>query len=382
MFRTLLALFVAATCAVPTAPAAEPEMLYVGTYSGKDSLGIYLFAMDAETGGLEPRGLAGEARHASFLCVAPRRRTVYAVSEVGTYEGQASGSVSAFAIDPATHRLTLLNRQASGGPGTCFVSTDANEAFVLAANFSGGSVRLFPVRDDGSLGAGASVQRHAPGVDAQGRTTKPFAHSIVVDPTGRFALAADMGTDRIYVYRIDREAQDLVPHDPPVVEVAAGSGPRHLAFHPTAAVLFAINEKQLSITSFSFDAARGRLESLETVPLVPRRQAPGNATAAEVAVDPSGRFVLGSIRGHNSISVLAFDEAARKLTAVGHVTDTIDKPRNFVIHPSGRFVLVGNQRSGTITVFRLDPQSGALTRVGDPTPCPSPVCLRFAPGRR
>ena len=276
MFCTLLALFVAATCAVPTAPAAEPEMLYVGTYSGKDSLGIYLFAMDAETGGLEPRGLAAEARHASFLCVAPRRRTVYAVSEVGTYEGQASGSVSAFAIDPATHRLTLLNRQASGGPGTCFVSTDPDEAFVLAANFSGGSVRLFPVRDDGSLGAGASVQRHAPGVDAQGRPTKPFAHSIVVDPTGR--------------------------------------------------------------------------------------------------------FVLGSIRGHNSISVLAFDEAARKLTAVGHVTDTIDKPRNFVIHPSGRFVLVGNQRSGTITVFRLDPQSGALTRVGDPTPCPSPRLPAVRPG--
>lgn len=382
MFRTFLCLMVAVAGAASAARAAGPEMLYVGTYSGKESMGIYLFAMDPATGGLEPWGLAAEARHSSFLCVAPRHRTVYAVSEVGEFEGQRSGSVSAFAIDPATHRLTLLNRQASGGSGPCFVSTDADEAFVLAANFGGGSVRMFPVRDDGSLDVGSSVQQHAPGVDAQGRPTKPFAHSIIVDPSGRFALAADMGTDRIYVYRIDRAAKALVPHDPPVVECAAGSGPRHLAFHPTAAVLFAINEKKLSITSFAFDAARGRLESLETVPLVPRERAPGNATAAEVAVHPGGRFVLGSVRGHNSISVLAFDEAARRLTPVGNATDTIDKPRNFVIDPSGRFVLVGNQARSTITVFRLDPQTGELTRVGDPTPCPAPVCLRFAPAIR
>jgi len=382
MYKNLMGLLVAAVWAMPAAAAEGPEMLYVGTYSGKESMGIYLFAMDPATGGLEPRGLAAEARNASFLCVAPGRRAVYAVSEVGTYEGQPSGSVSAFAIDPASHRLTLLNTRASGGPGTCYVSTDPEEAFVLAANFGGGSVRMFPVRDDGSLDEGSVVQRHAPGVDARGRPTQPFAHSIIVDPTGRYALAADMGTDRIYVYRIDREAKTLVPHDPPVVECAAGSGPRHLAFHPTAAVLFAINEKQLSITSFSFDAARGRLEPLETVPLLPRGRAPGNATAAEVAVHPSGRFVLGSVRGHNSVSVLAFDEAARRLTAVGNVTDTIDKPRNFVIDPGGRFVLVGNQGRGTITVFRLDPQTGELTRVGDPMPCPAPVCLRFAPGRR
>jgi len=147
-------------------------------------------------------------------------------------------------------------------------------------------------------------------------------------------------------------------------------------------VLFAINEKKLSITSFAFDAARGRLESLETVPLVSRGQAPGNSTAAEVAVHPSGRFVLGSVRGHNSISVLAFDAAARRLTPVGTFTDTIDKPRNFVIDPSGRYVLVGNQNRGTITVFRIDPQTGEMTRAGDPTPCPAPVCLRFAPASR
>ena len=382
MFRTFLCLIVALAGASSAALAAGPEMLYVGTYSGKESMGIYLFAMDPATGGLEPRGLAAEARHSSFLCVAPRRGTVYAVSEVGMYEGQPSGVVSAFAIDPATHRLTLLNRQASGGPGPCFVSTDADEAFVLAANFGGGSVRMFPVRDDGSLDEGSRIQQHAPGVDSQGRPTKPFAHSIIVDPSGRFALAADMGTDRIYVYRIDRAAKALVPHDPPVVEVAAGSGPRHLAFHPTAAVLFAINEKKLSITSFAFDAARGRLESLETVPLVSRGQAPGNSTAAEVAVHPSGRFVLGSVRGHNSISVLAFDAAARRLTPVGNFTDTIDKPRNFVIDPSGRYVLVGNQNRGTITVLRIDPQTGEMTRAGDPTPCPAPVCLRFAPASR
>jgi len=191
---------------------------------------------------------------------------------------------------------------------------------------------MFPVQDDGSLGEGSGVQRHAPSVDSQGRPTTPFAHSIIVDPAGRFALAADMGTDRIYVYRIDRQGKALVPNDPPFVDVAAGTGPRHLAFHPRGTVLFVINEKKLSITSFSFDG--GRLESIETVPLIPQGRAPGNATAAEVAV-----------------------------------------------HPNGRFVLVGNQGRGTITVFRMDPQGGELTSVGDPTPCPSPVCLRFAPGR-
>lgn len=354
---------------------AMAEIFYVGTGTGKgekDSKGIYVFEMNKETGKIVNLGLAAETPNPNFLNLHPTKNFLYACSEMMDPSGKKVGAVAAFKIEK-DNKLTLINKQPSGGAGPCHVTLDKAGKYVFVANYGGGSVSMIPVKDDGGLGEPASVQQHKGSSVNKSRQGEPHAHSINIDPTGKFVIAADLGTDRLYVYNIEKGS--LTPTEPG--KVAPGSGPRHFAFHPNAKHAFVINELLLTVTSFTYDPATGSLTEIETISTVPKDADRKGVSTAEVVVHPSGKWVLGSNRGHNTIAVFAFDEAKGKLTHVGNFGDTVKVPRNFVLDPSGNFVLVGNQDGNSITVFRFNQKTGEMTRAGDPVAVPRPICLRF-----
>lgn len=375
MYRFFAAVLGLGLLASPAAVAQE--IFYVGTYNGSTSKGIYVFEFDPKSGTITNRGVAGEERNPSFLAVAPNKQFLYAASEIGMFEEKKTGAVSAFQIDPKTKTLTLLNKQPSGGGGACHVSTDPAGKFVFVANYNAGTVSMLPVKNDGGLAAPINTQQHQGSSVNKARQNEPHAHSINVDPTGKFAIAADLGTDMLYVYRIDA-TNGLTPHEPPGTKTKPGAGPRHLAFHPNGKTAFVINELNLTMSAFEFDSDKGTLTHLHSAPLLPKgAPAKGLVTAAEVSVHPSGKWVLGSVRGADSIAVLAYDEGSKKLALKSNATETVKTPRNFTIDPSGEFVIVANQKGNSLTVFRMNQETGELTRVGEPTPCPNPVCVRF-----
>jgi 6-phosphogluconolactonase len=377
MLRRLLLATLAVLFAQGALMAQEKTLIYVGTYTGKTSKGIYLFEMDKNTGKLTERGLVAETPNPTFLAIHPNKKFLYAVSEIGNFGGKSAGAVAAFAIDPKDNSLKLLNKQSSGGSGPCHVSMDKAGKNVFVANYGGGSVAMLPVKDDGSLGEATSFIQHTGSSVNPGRQKEPHAHSINLDPAGKYAFAADLGTDMVYVYKVDPANGTLTKNAPAGAKLAPGSGPRHFAFHPNGKHAFVINELLLTLTSFNYDPDSGTLNEIETISTLPDNTTNKGFSTAEVVVHPSGKWVLGSNRTHDSIAVFAFDEAKGSLTRVGNYGDTVKVPRNFVIDPTGNFVLVGNQAGDSITVFRMNQQTGELTRVGDPTPCPTPVCLRF-----
>jgi 6-phosphogluconolactonase len=353
-------------------------MVYVGTYTASMSKGIYYFQLDLASGETTPVKLMVEAVHPSFLAVHPNHRFLYAVNEMSDFKGMKSGAVSAFAMDAKTGNLTFLNQKPSHGGGPCHLVVDKQGKNVLVANYGGGSVASLPIQSDGRLGeATSTIQHEGKSVNPQ-RQTSPHAHSINLDVANRFAAAADLGLDKVLVYRFDAAKGTLAPNDPPAASVAPGAGPRHFAFHPNGKYAYVINEINLTVTAFSYDAPKGVLKEIHTVPTLPEGTLPTGSTA-EVQVHPSGKFLYGSNRGHDSIAIFAIDEKTGRLTVVGHQSTQGKTPRNFGIDPTGQYLLAANQQSDTIVVFRIDPQTGTLTPTGKVLDVPTPVCVKFVP---
>ncbi len=354
---------------------------YVGTYTGKTSKGIYLCELDTLTGKLESKGLAAEAVNPTFLAVHPNRKFLYAVSEVsdlGDRGGKKTGAVAAFAIDPHSGKLTELNREPSGGAGPCHLVVDGGGHNVLVANYSGGSVAVLPIQPDGKLKPPSSVRQHEGKSVNPRRQEAPHAHSINLDPLAKFAFAADLGLDQVLIYKFDAEKGTLSPHATPFAPVAPGAGPRHFAFHPTGRWAYVINEMLCTMTAFEYDAEKGTLKEMQTITTLPHEVKEGYSTA-EVVAHPSGRFLYGSNRGHDSIAIFRVDARTGRLTAAGHEPTQGKTPRNFNVDPTGRFLLAANQNSNTIAVFRIDADTGTLRPTGQLVEVPAPVCIRFTP---
>jgi 6-phosphogluconolactonase len=353
-------------------------LAYIGTYTGPKSQGIYAFRFDASTGRLTSLGLAGETPNPTFLAVSPNHRFLYAANEISNYEGSKSGSVSAFAVDRETGKLTFLNKVSSRGADPCHVAVDKAGKHVMAANYTGGSVAVFPVREDGRLEeASAFVQNAGSSVNPE-RQEGPHTHSMNLSPDGRYAIVADLGLDQLLVYHYDSSLGTLAADNPPFARVHPGAGPRHLAFHPSGKFAYVINEMGSTVTAFSYDAASGALQELQTVSTLPKGFA-GENTTAEVEVHPTGRFLYGSNRGHDSIAVFAIDARKGTLTPVEYVSTQGKTPRNFAIDPTGSYLLAANQDSNNLVVFRIDTQSGHLTPTGQVAEVPAPVCIEFVP---
>ena len=362
----------------PPETAPTKFRVYVGTYSGAKSQGIYQLELNTETGKVTSKGLAGQAENPSFLAIHPGRTFLYAVNEISNYEGKSAGSVTGFAIDPKTGRLDRVNQQSTQGAGPCHLSVDRSGKVLLVANYGGGSVAAFPLSESGQIApASTFIQHEGTSVDPA-RQKEPHAHSINLDPAQRFVVAADLGLDRVFVYTLDTATGKLSPNSPAAAKVTAGSGPRHFAFHPDQKHAYVINEMKSTVTGFDYNAEQGILTEQQTISTLPE-DFKGSSSTAEVQVHPSGKFLYGSNRGHDSIAVFAIEPGTGKLTAKGQVLTGGKTPRNFGIDPTGKFLLAENQDSDTIVVFRIDPATGALTPTGQSIEVPSPVCVKFVP---
>lgn len=363
------------------ADAAEKRLVYVGTYTNSKtspSEGVYKLEFDPATGALTPLGVAGKADSPSFLAFSPDGKHLYAAEETGDYQGEKAGSIAAFAVDPRTGDLKLLNRQSSKGAHPCHVSIDPTGKVVLTANYSGGSVACLPVDPDGSLRpASAVIQHQGHGADAS-RQKGPHAHSANFGPAGKLAFVADLGLDKVMIYDVDAETGKLSPHEPASAKVEPGRGPRHLAWAPSGKFAYVITEMGGTVDVFAYDSGKGELKEIQSITTLPadNKTKPG---CAEVVVHPSGKFVYGSNRGHDSLAIYKADPATGKLTAAGWTPTGGKNPRNFVIDPTGGWLLAANQDSDSILVFKIDQETGGLTPTGSPTKLPKPVCIRFLP---
>src|SRR6266702_2678014 len=332
--RRLLALpltFASLVCQFAAAQAQEKPaaprryLVYVGTYTTKtNSKGIYAYSYDAGTGKFKALGVAAETADPSFLAVHPSGKYLYAVNEIGEFNGEKSGAVSAFLIDRRTGKLKLLNQVASRGAGPCHISLDKTGNYILVANYDSGTVAVFPVQKDGQLGK----------------------------YTG---FAPNAG-----------------------VKLKPGAGPRHAAFHPGGRFFYVTSELNSTVTVYSYDAKGGTLHELQVVSTLPKDFSGENDTA-EIAVHPSGKFLYVSNRGRDSIAVFAIDPVKGKLTPVADIATQGKTPRNFAIDPTGKYLLAANQRSNDIVVFKIDPATGALTLTGQVIEVPSPVDIAFLP---
>lgn len=364
----------------PASPATGELLVYFGTYTGEktSSKGIYVSRLDLASGKLTEAELAGETTNPSFLAVHPTGRFLFAANEVREFEGKEGGSVSSFAVDRKTGKLTALNQQSSVGRGPAHLTVDKEGRNVLVANYGGGSVAVLPIGADGMLTPHTAFMQHTGTSVNPTRQKGPHAHSVNVNPGNRFAYVADLGIDKVMIYRFDPAKGTLAPADPPFAEVKPGSGPRHFSFHPQGRFAYVINELTLTVTAFRADPDRGSLTEIQTVSTLPAGETPqpGQSTA-EVQVHPSGRFLYGSNRGHNSITVFTIDKNSGQLTFVQNEPTKGDAPRGFGIDPSGKYFLAGNQRSDSVIVYQIDQQTGRLTPTGQMLKVASPVSVKF-----
>jgi 6-phosphogluconolactonase len=254
---------------------------------------------------------------------------------------------------------------------------DRTGKWLFAANYAGGSLAVFPVHADGSLGAASTFIQHKGSSVDPARQTAPHAHSVYVSPDNRFLLAGDLGLDHVMVYRFDAAKGTLTPNRPPFAALAPGSGPRHLAFAKDGKFVYVLSEMAATVTAFRYDAGAGRLEQTQSISMLPADYT-GAKSGAEIFVHPSGKFLYASNRGHDTIAIFRIDPVSGALTAAGQVSTQGKTPRNFAIDPTGGFLLAANQDSGSIVVFRIDQSTGALTPTGDVLKVPAPVCLVFA----
>jgi 6-phosphogluconolactonase len=363
--------------AVPlVAQSGGGTLVFIGTYASPASKGIYVSRLDASTGALSTPTLAAEIRNPSFLAASADGRFLYAVSEVDAVAGKPGGAVAAYAIDKAAGTLKPLNTQSTVGGGPAHVSVAGTMVFV--ANYGGGSVAAYRTQPDGSLQPPSSFVQHKGSSVNPDRQKGPHAHAATADPSGRFLYVPDLGLDQVLIYRIDAKAGTIAPAAPPFAAVPPGSGPRHIAISRDGRHAYVITEMLCTIDAFDRDTTSGALTPTQTISTLPPGQAVEKGfSTAEVLLHPSGKFIYGSNRGHNSLVVYSVDPASGKLTLVQHVPTGGKTPRAFNLDPSGRFVIAGNQDSDQIVVFRIDPAKGTLTPAGQPIALGKPVSFEF-----
>jgi 6-phosphogluconolactonase len=384
-----------------THQTARPLVAYVGTFSAplRDTLptqvdlppgngrGIHIFEVDRGTGGLTPAGVVEVGTSPSCVVANTRGTRLYSANETDRVGQDKHGSVSAFAIDRTTGRLQLLNTVGSGGAGPTYVSLHPGGRHLLVANYFGGSVAVVPILADGRLGEASDVKVDAgtvgptratnapPGSFAVSGHDRTHAHMIEADRSGRFVLHADLGLDRIFVWRFDDQRGVLTPNDPASASLPPGDGPRHVRFHPNGRWLYSIQEESSTIVLFDYDPGSGHLSMRQTISTLPPGFA-GSSFSSEILVSVDGRYVYAGNRLHDSIGILSIGSDGR-LTYVGEEWTRGDYPRSFNVDPAGRFLYCCNQRGDNITVFRVDQSSGGLTFTGHYTGVGNPSSIVF-----
>lgn len=383
-FRTLVAALLIATTSLPLF-ADELPVLF-GTRATGPAAGFSIARLDTAAATLSPPRFVTASDACYYFVLSADASRVYACNSIPNFGGVAHmGAISAFALDPKTARLTLLNQIPSGAEGPAFMSLDKTGRFALVAHYTGnaikaegGSVAVFAIQPDGSFGNRTAFQQHKGTSIDPARQAQAYAHSIVTDPGNRFALVPDLGLDKVMVYAFDEKAGTLSPHDPPFAAVKPGSGPRHLVFHPNGKIVYLMHEMHSMITALTWDAQAGVLKPVQEISTLPA-DFKGTSSGAEIKVSHDGRYVYASNRGHDSIAQFGVDPASFKLTLLGTTPCGGQTPRNFEIDPTGRWMIITNHGNNVTALFSIDPSTGQLAQKGDAIPLASPYCPRFIP---
>ena len=354
--------------------APTKALVCIGSYSTSDKESVHLFQLNLKDGSINKISAVSGLVNPSFLKIHPNGKFLYAVNEVGDFQGKKSGGVTAFALDVKNGKIAKLNQQPSGDTGPCHLTIDSKGKYVLVAHYGGGSTTVLPIRENGHVGPVTSQIKHT-GSSVHPRQKAPHAHAIHVGPNNKFAFAPDLGLDKVLVFKFDENSGKITETKFDGAKVAPGSGPRHFGFHPNGEYAYVINEITQTITSFSYHPKRGKLRSIQTLSTVPH-PVKGNSTA-EILVHPNGKFLYGSNRGHNSIAMFSINEKNGMLTSIGHESIRGEIPRNFGIDPTGQFLLAAGQRSNNVNVFRIKLDTGRLKFTGHSVKVSQPVCVRM-----
>jgi 6-phosphogluconolactonase (cycloisomerase 2 family) len=375
--------------------AQTTHLAYVGTYSNPAGpegskgrgKGIYLFEMDPASGALKLRELFPNDSNPSWLALDRSRTRLYSANETSDYRGAKSGSVSAYAVEPGTGRLRLLNTESSQGAGPCHLSLHPSGRHVLVANYHGGTFAVLPILPEGGLGAATDVvveqgtlgplqaASGPPGSFAISGHDRTHGHMIQSDPAGDFVIGADLGLDRLVIWKFDAVRGKLVPNEPPFAALPPGDGPRHFAFHLNGRWFYCLQEEASTLAVFDYDGRAGRLTNKQTVSSLPAGFG-GTDFTSEVMVSNDGRFVYAANRLHDSIAWFAIGSDG-KVKLAGEEWTRGDYPRSFNFDPAGAFLYSCNQRADAIACFRVNRETGALAFTGQYTPVGTPAMIVF-----
>jgi 6-phosphogluconolactonase len=354
-------------------PGPAGPRVYVGTGSGDPAEGIHAFRFDSTDGTLAQSQPVTPLLNPTYLALGRDEAHLYSVRETTD-----SATVHAFDVDPASGALTEINAVPAEGGAPCYVSVDRTGQWVFVANYVGGNVAVFPTRDDGGLGPATQVVQHTGSGADPNRQAGPHAHYVRADPQNRFVLAADLGIDQVRIYPFDADTGRLNTANARAVSTPPGTGPRHLAFHPSGDYVYLVGELSGTVTVYEYDAGAGRMSAVQTVSTVPE-DFEGAARSADIHVHPNGDVLYVSNRGEaNDIVHYRIDEQTGRLSVAGRQDTSIRWPRNFALSPGGRYLLVANRRADAVTVYRVDPSTGALTFTGTSVAVPEPTKIEFA----
>ncbi len=360
----------------PASLASDP-IVFVSAFTSGAAGAIHAYQFDTASGKLRLLQRTTDIEHPFFLAISADNQFLYAI-DADNFGGTENEFVAAYKIDGRSGGLTRINRSSSLGTAACYLDVDSTGQSVCVANYSTGSVAALPIQSDGSLGAaGAFVQHVGSSIDLQ-RQSSPHAHCIVISPDNRFALAADLGTDQVLIYRLTPATAQLTPNPAqPFVSLPPGSGPRHLTFHPNGRQVYVINELKNTVTCFDYTAEDGRLTAQQTIPTLPS-DFTGTSHTADLKITPDGKFLYGTNRGHDSIAIFGID-ADGQLSLVRIVPSLGKGPQNLLVTPDGRWLLCGNMPGNNLVVFAIDARSGELTPSGEAIELPMPACIRWLP---
>lgn len=373
--RLFLSLILGTVFAMPSNSFADEPLVFISAFAAGEKGAIHAFRFDSKTGTLTPQHRTTDVQHPFFLVISPDGRFLYSI-DTEKFGGKEDEYVAAYSIKDRSGKLERLNHQSAKGTASCYLDIDSTGKTVVLANYSTGSVAALPVNEDGSLKPAASFVQHTGSSVNPKRQKAPYAHSIVISPDNRFALAADLGIDKVLIYRLNAAASKLSANEAQSsVSVEPGSGPRHLTFHPNGKSVYLINELKNTVTYFAYEPESGKLTTPQTISTLPA-DFDGVTHTADVKITPNGKFLYGTNRGHDSIACYRIGDDGR-LTLIKIEPSLGKGPQNLLITPDGRWVICANMPGNSVVVFKIDSDTGELTATGEPVAVPMASCIRW-----
>ena len=374
--KKLLLLFILTLFGNFAEAQSKKEILYVGTFSVRGSQGIYAFTFNRAKQTLTLLQTVPSLESPSFLTIHPSHKYLYSVNRGQANITDQGGSASAYGIDPATGRLSGLNHKSSYGDGPCYVTVDNTGRYILIPHYNEGNLTVLSLFKDGLIGSVSDAKKYTGNSIHPERQQSAHIHTAVLSADNKFLYATDLGTDKIYIYEFKEADGTLAVASTPEVNVTPGTGPRHLAFHPSGNFAYLAEELTSTVGVFSVDKATGALTVLQdSVVSLPENYSDKNSSA-DIHTDVRGKYLYMSNRGADVISIFSIAEDG-KITLIGHQNTGGKTPRNFLMDPKGEYLFAANQDSDNIIIFRINQKTGKLDQVGKPMAVPSPVCLKL-----